>query len=753
MRERLKQIGLNEEGIGMVYMALTLVILLGMAGVALDGSNAYAQRRRMQTAADAAAAAGTRLLALDETSAGIDAEVQKIATTNGATSANWTYTDDGKGVNVTVEHEVDTYFAKVMGYDSLTVTAVAQAGYAPITAVGNLTPLAINGCDCVNFNSLPANINETSFAGGVERVYKINNQRDASIDFILYLPELDPGYAATEANRPYYMFRDPDGNGTLTEYGDGTANSVQEVINANGDGFTINFQFSGRTSTPPDGQSPKCEKGCPKDYSEWYYYSTTTGTLTGIPGTRYDGAIVNVIRRKASFQIGKGAGIHSDDLGAASWLTLDVVQQPTTGVTLQTHNERGDNNMKLVEEEKETTVTAPTSVVIPLNDNKNSSYKVELISHVGASWTYKVTELTGRDLSHWDLGIESCLDKIESYNPTSGYDAGTDGSTGFVGIKWDTEDSFSSGEFTFVLDKSYPTGIVNALAKAGTQSQTGAIAGPVCDGSVTVQEEDPEVEFCTYNLNVNPGEVFNIHNYVRYKDSDYENVAIDWTKLYFTYTEAGADDPTNPADWHLTDFNGGASVTTSAADAATGTGNHGDGEYRIYIVRNSQSQYDDHMTIRISSDQTSDVEDAQCAGTEEPPPTTETPCTLAWLDWNGGLASNTELVNDINNPSNSGTWSVGDWVNAGPEVANVAAVADALEEWLNEPMTVALYGDGDQDSGYQICGFAEFTLEDFDFASLPPWIQGNFDPANVRGETIDKDADDFGLRDVRFESP
>lgn len=130
-------------------------------------------------------------------------------------------------------------------------------------------------------------------------------------------------------------------------------------------------------------------------------------------------------------------------------------------------------------------------------------------------------------------------------------------------------------------------------------------------------------------------------------------------------------------------------------------------------------------------------------------PTGETPCELAWLDWNGGLASSGELADAIANPSKSGLYRVGDVVDAGPEIENVKQITDALDQWLNKPMTVVLYDDGDQTNGYQICGFAKFTMTAYDFSSLPKWIQGQFTPSVDGGET-DPTATDYGLRAVRF---
>jgi hypothetical protein len=95
-----------------------------------------------------------------------------------------------------------------------------------------------------------------------------------------------------------------------------------------------------------------------------------------------------------------------------------------------------------------------TTITIDGSDDKGmtSSYQIVRTSHVGNTWTYTVTGLKGRDLSHWALGgpFTSCLSHITS--STSGAAPGADGSTGFNGIKWDTK----GGTFSFTLDNNYP---------------------------------------------------------------------------------------------------------------------------------------------------------------------------------------------------------------------------------------------------------------------------------------------------------
>lgn len=111
-----------------------------------------------------------------------------------------------------------------------------------------------------------------------------------------------------------------------------------------------------------------------------------------------------------------------------------------------------------------------------------SKYEIYLESHIGNTWTYSVREDSGKSLSHWNVGIPSCIEHITDHSPTQRYDT-TDGSTGFEGIKWDVEESFTSGTFSFTLDADYPETTVQAQAKAGKKGneRTGEVIGPECD--------------------------------------------------------------------------------------------------------------------------------------------------------------------------------------------------------------------------------------------------------------------------------
>jgi hypothetical protein len=126
--------------------------------------------------------------------------------------------------------------------------------------------------------------------------------------------------------------------------------------------------------------------------------------------------------------------------------------------------------------------------------------------------------------------------------------------------------------------------------------------------NLACQAPDGRADFCPSNLDCRYGQSFNIRNYVRMKNGQ----PVDWNELVFTYTAVGANKPTVPANWNLAAFNAGQNVTITSADAVTGSGNMGRGEYRIFVYRNGQTTYDDFMTIRVHPTRTSNVATAVC---------------------------------------------------------------------------------------------------------------------------------------------
>lgn len=126
------------------------------------------------------------------------------------------------------------------------------------------------------------------------------------------------------------------------------------------------------------------------------------------------------------------------------------------------------------------------SIVLP----DGSTFDVELVSHGAGSYAYQVSEVSGKDLSHWLLEFGLCAEHLVSATP-DGYETGPDPSTGYVGIKWNVNDGFTTGLFTIQLDGEYPVGPVTVVAKAGNGFAMATVDGPVCTDQPPQDPEPP----------------------------------------------------------------------------------------------------------------------------------------------------------------------------------------------------------------------------------------------------------------------
>ena len=167
----------EERGQALIVIVFALIGLLVVAGLAIDGGMVFLDRRRMQNAADAAALAGTRLLAgaiCDESAgddAAIAAEVNHYAEKNGVpdtdaeAGASVTgnivadYVDfhevvlgrvgggaipnGATGVSVTVGIRRPTYFVSLVGIDTAGASAAALAMTGRPLMAGGIRPFGI----------------------------------------------------------------------------------------------------------------------------------------------------------------------------------------------------------------------------------------------------------------------------------------------------------------------------------------------------------------------------------------------------------------------------------------------------------------------------------------------------------------------------------------------------------------------------------------------------------------------------------
>ena len=129
----------------LVVVALALLVLVAIVALAVDGGSLYAERRKMQNAADAGALAGARELCLNEFSTlttVTKAADEYAVELNGADGAVVTVSAPVT-VTVVATETAQTFFARAIGFDEVEVSARASASCEGPVAGGGLWPLAV----------------------------------------------------------------------------------------------------------------------------------------------------------------------------------------------------------------------------------------------------------------------------------------------------------------------------------------------------------------------------------------------------------------------------------------------------------------------------------------------------------------------------------------------------------------------------------------------------------------------------------
>jgi len=139
-RTGMKTLRRFHSGQALVLATASIVVLIGFAGLAVDVGSFYSARRRMQTAADAAAIAGAGALeGSSSVSAGYATAAQDVATLDGfqnskdgisvtAAQVSCPGASSEQCVQVNVSQPVPTYFLRVLGYNAMTISTQAIAG-------------------------------------------------------------------------------------------------------------------------------------------------------------------------------------------------------------------------------------------------------------------------------------------------------------------------------------------------------------------------------------------------------------------------------------------------------------------------------------------------------------------------------------------------------------------------------------------------------------------------------------------------
>jgi hypothetical protein len=139
----------SESGQAIVLMALSLVVIMGMAALVVDVGNWYHTKRRLQGTADAAALAGAQLLPQD--SSGAQAMALSYADKNGGDVAGADITvtstlQQDDTISVRARKTDAGVFSNMLGIASADISARAKARVGPPVQAKHVAPMVVY-CD------------------------------------------------------------------------------------------------------------------------------------------------------------------------------------------------------------------------------------------------------------------------------------------------------------------------------------------------------------------------------------------------------------------------------------------------------------------------------------------------------------------------------------------------------------------------------------------------------------------------------
>jgi hypothetical protein len=174
----------DEHGQAFVLSVVVLTSLLGMSALVVDAGSWFRIHRKMQLVADAAALAGAQALPQypDEALSLAD---EYAATNNGSLSdADVTSSvRSNDTVVVRARSAAPGFFSRVLGFDSITVSATAEARAAPPAAARYVAPFGVDrshslldggGCPCWNTSTT---LDLTKTGPGAFRVLNLDGSR------------------------------------------------------------------------------------------------------------------------------------------------------------------------------------------------------------------------------------------------------------------------------------------------------------------------------------------------------------------------------------------------------------------------------------------------------------------------------------------------------------------------------------------------------------------------------------------------
>lgn len=190
----------NERGQAIVIMAVAMIVILGFAGLAIDGGNLYAQRRHGQISVDNATLAYGLSISRGETTPEAENRARQVLIDNGLTDSadNWSTTNTTAGgidvvigtpanntIKITLTQTISTAFIHLVYRGPAVYTVSATAKGTP--AVQPFTGFGIALIGICSGNNYTFNANGGGNSGGAN-VYDANGQVSVEAGIVTNLP-------------------------------------------------------------------------------------------------------------------------------------------------------------------------------------------------------------------------------------------------------------------------------------------------------------------------------------------------------------------------------------------------------------------------------------------------------------------------------------------------------------------------------------------------------------------------------------
>lgn len=191
----------NDRGQSILQFALMISAFLVFVSLAVDGGNVYAERRKMQNAADAAALAGAREICLNSSEATVIAAARTYLLQNGVPADQIGESDitiDGNHIDINARETTETILLQLLGMVTMDIQAHANAACGAANSACGLWPIAFDytiwdGVRCgeslVIWDADQDNQDVTCEIGGVPRdicsCYDCDLDDDGTNDFVV----------------------------------------------------------------------------------------------------------------------------------------------------------------------------------------------------------------------------------------------------------------------------------------------------------------------------------------------------------------------------------------------------------------------------------------------------------------------------------------------------------------------------------------------------------------------------------------